>query len=486
MDSSDKPIIDYIPRFLEYSRKEKNLLPKSIENYKRFLNLFIIWLKESNSSNLSPQKLSPRHIQEYKYFLSKKISPETQRPITQKTQNLYLIALRLLLSYLIEKDIPSLLPNKIKLFKEEKTQSKNKLLNLKQLEKLLQAPDTSRVTGLRDRVILEVLFSTGLKVAQLTALNRDQIKIEPDTRNLEIRILDKENNYQRSVYLSERAMNWLKKYLKTRLDQDKALFINYRSRKTPSRRLTTRSIERTVKKYIRKAGLLSQLTPETLRNAYTLTILNNEDKIKINHAPLSHKKITIKNYKFISDKKSSVFPSQNINLPKTPQWHIIERVISKEINWLKNNIPVLPESYKKSPSLLNCDDCLLRKIAILVVSGKIKAIELERKNSRKDLWNNLTTKENLQKISRHGEYWHSKMMDVILNYFKDRGNKVISEPILNYGRADLGVVIRPNRVLYIEVDTVSLFKLWYNLSIMKNATFLIIPSEKYAIEFKVL
>ena len=192
MDTSNKPIIEYIPHFLEYCEKEKHLLPKSIENYKRFLNTFVIWLKESNLTHLSPKELSLNHIQKYKDYLSKKISPETQRPITKKTQNLYLIVLRLLLSYFIEKDISSLFPNKIRLFKEDKIEYKNKFLTLEQLERLLQVPDTLQIIGLRDRAMLETLFSTGLKVAQLVALNRNQIKTEKGTKNLEIKILDKE------------------------------------------------------------------------------------------------------------------------------------------------------------------------------------------------------------------------------------------------------------------------------------------------------
>ncbi len=90
---------------------------------------------------------------------------------------------------------------------------------------------------------------------------------------------------------------------------------------------------------------------------------------------------------------------------------------------------------------------------------------------------------NFKKISRHGEEWHKKMMDVISSYFRTSDYEVNSEPILHYGRADLGIFMKPPKNIYIEIDTVSLFKLWYNLSVMKNVTFLIIPSENKVIEF---
>jgi len=132
--------------------------------------------------------------------------------------------------------------------------------------------------------------------------------------------------------------------------------------------------------------------------------------------------------------------------------------------------------------VLKCDDCILRKIAILIISGKVGATEI-RAEENKDLWNNLTENMNFKKTSRHGEEWHRKMMDVIYEYFKLQNYKIVFEPILNYGRADLGVYSKLNKTLYIEVDTVSLFKLWYNFSTMKNATFLIILSENKVIEF---
>lgn len=471
-------IIEHIPYFLEYCEKERHLLPKSIESYNRFLNRFKIWLKQSDLINLLPEGLSLKYIEEYKNYLLKQISPETNQPIIKKTQNYYLIAIRALLSYFIENDIPSLLPNKIKLLREDKSLNKNRFLNLKELEKILQIPKTSTIIGLRDKVLLEILFSTGLKITQLVSLNKDQVKINGDTRNFEIKISDKENIYPRFVYLSEKAINSLRKYLQARKDNEKALFINYKGPKTTSRRLTARSVENIVKEYGKKANFSFSLTPEILRTAYFLNILNRENEIEIIKNPLPHKVLMTQNYEF------TIIKPQKMKFSKSPTWHAVEVAIREEIAWLKRCIPILPERFKRNSTLLTCDDCLLRKIAILIVSGKIKASELKTENGN-DIWNGLIKQKNLPKTSKHGQEWHKKMMDVIYEYFKLQNYKVALEPVLNYGRADLGVYSKPNRPIYIEVDTVSLFKLWYNFSTMRNTTFLIVPSENNVIEFKI-
>lgn len=472
---TNKPLINFIPDFLEYCKKEKHFLPKSIENYYKFLNRFIIYLKHSGQSHLLPHELSSEYIQSYKAYLSKQISHETKQSISKSTQNVYLIALRALLFYFAEKNIPSLLPDKIRLLKQDKPQSENKFLNSEQLERFLQSPNTSNHIGLRDKVILEILLSTGLKVGQLVALDRDQIKLKSKIKNIEIRISDIKGIYPRIVCLSKKATYWLKKYLDNRDDNDKALFINYKkgSQKSSSRRLTPRSIENIVKKYITDNNLPSFLTPETLRNVYIFHLLNRDMKIT---TPLTHKVFTVKDYNM---KLSTMSYYSTKEKTKSPTWHAVENVLNKEISWLKKKISIMPYKYRSNRLLQNCDDCLFRKLAILIVSGKIKATEFRPKN-RKDLWNNIIGK----KVNRHGKEWHRKMMGVVSEYFKKQNYKVILEPTLNYGRADLEVYLNSKNATYIEIGTVSLFKLWYNLSTMRNVTFLIVPFEEYAIEFK--
>ncbi len=473
--SSNKALIAYIPEFLEYYKSERHSSIKTIESYKRLLKRFVIWLKRISRKNLLPEELSEEIIKEYKNHLSK-------QPISKITQNLYLTGIRALLLYFIEKDIISLHPSKVKLLKCGKSISKEPLSS-NQLEKLLQSPKTSTITGLRDRALLETLISTGLKLEKIASLNQDEIKLKPHTKTLELKIsINKGYPYYITVYPSEDAINWLKRYLQIRTDKSSALFIRYKGPKNAPLRLTGRSIENIVKRYQKKANLPSWLTPETLRDAYVFNLLRREDEIKIIQETPTHKSLRVNAYKF-SPSENHYF-KEDTKISQSLPWHTAENIINKEILWLKQNLLILPQSYKQKQSLINCDDCLLRKIAILIVGGKLKAIKFKAKEG-KDLWNDLIRKqENLLKISKHGEEWHRNIMNVISIYFKAKNYKVIIEPILNYGRADLGIYSNPKENLYVEVGTVSLYKLWYNFLTMKNVSFLLVPFEDYAIEFR--
>lgn len=469
--SKNKPIVDYIPDFLDYSKKERNFLPKSIENYSRFLNRFTTYLKYSNQIQLLPHQLFLEHIQDYKSYLSK-------QSISKSTQNYYLIALRALFAYFDEKHITTLLPNKIKLLKEDSKAKSENILNSEQLKKLLSAPNVSILSGLRDRAILEIILSTGLKINQLIALNRDNIEFRG--KSLEIRILNKQGDYFQITSLSKNATHWLKKYLNTRKDKEKALFINYRGKKDALRRLTDRSIQKSTKRYLVDNNLTSSFTPETLRNVYIFYLLNQGIKIT---SPLLHKVSTIQYYI-----KSSITSNDNLcntRNGKSLPWHTVENILNKEILWLKEKISIIPATkYRNDRLSQSCDNCFFRKLAILIVSGKIKAIEFQAKNGI-NLWHGVISQKESLGIRKHGKDWHRKMMDIILNHFKKQNYKIILEPTLNYGRADLGFFPNQKEAIYIEVGTVSLFKLWYNLSTMKNITFLLIPNEEYIIEFMI-
>jgi len=452
MEKSSKSIIEHIPQFLDYC-KRKGLSINTQKDYKHYLNKFIFWLKKENKNTLLPSELTINDIETYRLYLSSYKNNAGQL-LRKTTQNYYLIALRSLLSYFTAEDIVSLPADKICLLKDARAEKTVKFLNLDQIERLLLTPDIKDPIGLRDRAILAVLISTGLKIAQLKNLNRDKLE----------------------QGIPGEALEYVKEYLKTREDINEALFINYRSRKHVDKRLTPRSIERIVQKYGKKINLPFSITPEILRWARALALSKKEIEIKQSNI---HQIVITENYNI----REMLITNQEKIKNYSPTWYQIENIINKEVKWLKNNIPVLPERYKQNPSFLKCDDCILRKIAILITGGKVKATEFQFKNG--DLWNNLTNNLNLKKISRHGEEWHRKMMDVISNYFMARNYEVNFEPILPYGRADLGIFMKSREPLYVEIDTVSLFKLWYNLSTMKDVTFLLIPSENYAIEFKV-
>ena len=229
MNQSNTPIINHISDFLDYLEVERGLSNNTQINYARYLKKFSLWIKIKNKENLLPHELTTDDIWNYRLYLARYIDRKN-KPLSKQTQNYYLIALRSLLSYFSDKDIQSIPADKIKLPKDAQKEKSIKFLTLDQIERLLTAPTTSDAQGLRDRAILETLFSTGLRVAELAALNVEQFKNIKNVNDLEITVIGK-GNHPRTVYFSERALSWIKKYLDTRDDDYKALFINYRSRK---------------------------------------------------------------------------------------------------------------------------------------------------------------------------------------------------------------------------------------------------------------
>ena len=295
MEKSSRPIIKHVANFLAYCEVEKGLSPVSAKNYHNFLRVFINWLKNCDLSELKPHELTSDHIWDYRLYLSRK-KDNKGRYIKKTTQNYYLIAIRNLLSYFTDKDILSLPAEKVKLPKLTDKDKSIKFLKFEQIEKLLAMPDMAQKDGLRDRAILEVLFSTGMRVSELTSLNIDHF----DKNNL---VLGKINEYElnifgkggtsRVVYFSRRAMTWLANYLQTRNDLFPPLFINYR----PSgdlkddHRLSPRSVERMVKKYTARAGLPVNATPHTLRHSYATDLLNQGADLRSVQELLGHKNI---------------------------------------------------------------------------------------------------------------------------------------------------------------------------------------------------
>ncbi len=290
MKKSQKPLPQHINDFLDWIDVEKGLSSKTQENYERFLRKFFYWLEIKKLDNLKPHQLIPDHIWNYRLYLSR-YTDKKGRSLKKTTQSYYLIALRALLSYFSAKDILSLPADKIALPKADKREKSLKFLNLEQIEKLLLAPDINTIIGLRDRTILETLFSTGLRIAELIALNRDQFVNTKDKKDLELAIVGK-GDYPRTVYFSERALKWLKKYLETRDDKEKPLFIHYRARKDAESRLTNRSIERSVKKYAIRVGVPIFTTPHTLRHSYATDLLSQGVDLRIIQEFLGHRSIT--------------------------------------------------------------------------------------------------------------------------------------------------------------------------------------------------
>jgi len=302
MNKSDKTIIKHIPDFLDYCEVEKGLADKTQENYKRYLDKFVSWLKKTNKTDLKPHELSNEDIWAYRLYLSR-FQGQKGHPLKKVTQNYYLIALRVFLSYFVAKDVDCIPPDKITLPKDAKAEKTVKFLNLDQVEKLLLAPNIKKKDGLRDRAILEALFSTGLRVAELVNLNKEQFTNIKDKKDLELGIIGK-GGHSRTVYFSERALSWVKRYLETRKDKEKALFINYRARKDAESRLTARSIERIVKKYAILAGVPIFTSPHTLRHSYATDLLNQGVDLRTIQEFLGHRNIvTTQVYTHVTNKR---------------------------------------------------------------------------------------------------------------------------------------------------------------------------------------
>lgn len=303
MQKSNKPIIKHIPDFLDYCEIEKGLSDNTQKNYSRYLKKFTDWLKATKKENMLPHDLTPEEIWNYRLFLARFKDPNKDKPLSKLTQNYYLIALRSLLSFFTDKDIISLPADKIQLPKDAKKEKTVKFLTLDQIEKLLLAPNTETDDGLRDRAILESFFSTGLRIAELVALNKEQFKALSDKKDLELGIIGK-GKHPRTVYFSERALNWVKKYLKTRDDDDKALFIHYRARTASEGRLTPRSIERIVKKYATLGNIPFFTTPHTLRHSYATDLLSQGVDLRTIQEFLGHKNIaTTQIYTHVTNKR---------------------------------------------------------------------------------------------------------------------------------------------------------------------------------------
>lgn len=277
-----------IDSFLEYLEIEKNCSKLTIRNYRFYLQRFAVWF-EKNCPHQSIDKLSVDQVRKFRVYLSN-YSDEKGLTLKRITQSYHIIALRSFLRFLIRNDYTTLPPEKIDLPKAE---SKSlKFLERNHLRELFNSIDVSDEKGLRDRAILETLFSTGLRVSELTKLNRNQINF--NTR--EFGVIGK-GGRARVVFLSESAVFWITKYLEARKDEFKPLFIRYAKQVTPDNfgekmRLTARSVERIVEKYAKKARLPIKTSPHVLRHSFATDLLSSGADIRSVQEMLGHKNIS--------------------------------------------------------------------------------------------------------------------------------------------------------------------------------------------------
>lgn len=277
--------------FLEYIEIERGRSVKTVENYDHYLSRFF-----EHAKMKKPGDITDDAVREFRLWLNRQPARDGGS-IKRRTQNYYLIALRAFLKYLRKRSVKTLEPERIELAKLGEREVE--FIAEEELRRLLAAPKGDSLSALRDRAILETLFSTGLRVAELASLNRD-INLNRD----EITVRGKGDKL-RVVFLSEGAKKSLKAYLNKRDDIDDALFAQTGkpSSKDRSTRLTTRSIERIVKKYAVSAGIAKKVTPHTVRHSFATDLLQNGADIRSVQALLGHASInTTQIYTHVTDK----------------------------------------------------------------------------------------------------------------------------------------------------------------------------------------
>ena len=285
--------------FLEHLEIERNCSKLTVRNYEHYLSVLIGFLIDGKKiKEPTVDDLTANNIRDFRLFLSRQKGTKGEMKLV--TQGYYVIALRSFLKWLTKNDIKVLQPEKLDVprFKDHSL----KFLTEDQMKRLLNQPLNSAKNGLRDRVILELLFSTGLRVSELVSLNREQINLK--TR--EFGVIGK-GGRSRVVFITKQAAVWVDKYLKTRGDHYKPLFIRSLRPKeialTDDKvRLSARSVQNIVKKYVRQANLPVAATPHTLRHSMATDLLQRGADLRSVQELLGHKNIaTTQIYTHVTD-----------------------------------------------------------------------------------------------------------------------------------------------------------------------------------------
>lgn len=289
--------------FLEHVEIEKGNSLKTVNNYDHYISRFFEFAKIDNPKDITDDK-----IREFRLFLNRqpgvKVRGQQSSTLKKNTQNYHLIAIRSFLKYLMKREVASLPPDRIDLAKIKERSLD--LISTDELNRLLNAPLVENVSGkkndtskvLRDKAILELFFSTGLRLSELCSLNRDL-----DLSKDEFSIRGKGEKV-RVVFLSGSAKDAIREYLKNRKDMDEPLFIQYSRNGAKGNRLTPRSIERIVKYYAIKAGISKKVTPHVIRHSFATDLLSNGADIRSVQMMLGHANIaTTQIYTHITDKQ---------------------------------------------------------------------------------------------------------------------------------------------------------------------------------------
>ena len=287
-------VSDYILDFIEHLEVEGGRMPKTAENYEFYLNRFVEF-----AGDITPDQITSELLRKYRLWLNR-LKTDQGDELAMITQSYHLIALRGFLKYFSRRDIPSLAPDKIELPKVHRKQVT--FLHYDEVIRLTEQIDIATENGLRDRAILELLFSSGLRVSELVNLNRDHI----NTKRREFMVRGK-GQKDRPVFISQAAADWVDRYLDSRQDTLAPLFISYsRNVETDTsgdyRRLTARSIQRMVSKYARLAGITKHVSPHTMRHSFATDLLMNGADLRSVQSMLGHSNIaTTQIYTHVTD-----------------------------------------------------------------------------------------------------------------------------------------------------------------------------------------
>lgn len=296
----------HIIRYLEYCEIERNLSSNTIRMYHFYLTDLSLWLRNFLArEDISVYDITNDVIRKYRLDLNRRISSKSNEEFKKSTQKTFLVAIRSFLKYLIvEEHLEVLSPDQVILGKPDPHLPK--VLEVDELKRLFESQDLAKRSGLRDKAILETLFSTGLRVSELINLNIEDINLDTG----EFAVIGKGRKV-RTVYLSEAAKLWLARYLHTRRDSFKPLFIRYSGRKMDdgdtdgnSLRLTVRSVQRLVKKYTTKSGIMVDATPHTLRHSFATGLLRQGADLRSVQELLGHSNVsTTQIYTHVTNKQ---------------------------------------------------------------------------------------------------------------------------------------------------------------------------------------
>jgi len=279
-----------ITDFLEYMEIERGSALSSVANYDRYLRRFAGYLKQNQVE--APEKIDKELLRQYHLWLHRLPDASGKEPISKVTANYHLIALRAFLKYLNKRDITAPSPEEIELAKTDERQIS--FLDDDELVLLLSKPNLGTIQGIRDRAILDLLFSTGLRISELTNLRRDEIDLDRG----EFSVKGKGGKV-RVVFLDHEAKESLSRYLSSRQDKSEFMFISYgHSNKSEIRMsksesgITPRSVQRMIHKYARMAGLTKKVTPHVLRHSFATDLLMSGADIRSVQQLLGHSSIT--------------------------------------------------------------------------------------------------------------------------------------------------------------------------------------------------